>query len=133
MSIRMPKGAAIVRTRKVITPENDVRNAGLKFLNMQPGVLCWRRNTGVGRLHGFHVRFGKVNAADIEGIGPEGVHIEAEAKKTDDKPNEDQLAWLEDIRSRGGIAFWFDSLEMCIREWNHALLIQDVPVRYLNW
>jgi hypothetical protein len=106
--------------------EADVLRACLDWLNLQPGVLCWRQNTGavVSEYRGRKrlVRFGPRGQADITGIARGGVRVEVEIKREGKRPTEEQLRRLELLRAYGAIALWCDSLESCQAQWReHAL------------
>ena len=99
--------------------EAQILASCLQWLNFQPGVRCWRQNTGAfkGEYKGKRrfVRYGVTGQSDISGITlPSGRRIEIEVKRPGNKPTEDQKAWIAMIREQGGIAFWCDSLDKCM-------------------
>jgi hypothetical protein len=100
--------------------EADVVKAVVDYVNTLPGFWIWRRN--VGAMSGTHngktrfIRFGKKGMADWEGIGPKGVHLEIEIKQPGKLPTSEQIAWMQDCQSKGAIAFYCDSIEMCERQ-----------------
>lgn len=108
-----------------VTTEKDVQAACLQWLNTVPGIRAWRQNTGVfigsykrkrdGITKTRRVKFGETSQGDIGGIGPVGVRIEIEVKRPGKYPDADQIAWMDFIRNHGGIAFWCDSLRMCVQ------------------
>ena len=100
--------------------ETQITKGCLDWLNTVPGVQCWRQNTGGrewidtnGRKR--YVQFGEPGQADITGIGPGGIRIEIEVKRPGEEPNLLQMTWLAMIVRRGGIGFWCDSLNSCMR------------------
>ena len=109
--------------RKPAPPlEAAIQQACLDWLNLQPGVRCWRQNTGAfkGEYKGKKrfVRYGVTGQSDISGIMlPSGRRIEIEVKRPKPygkEPTNEQLAWMAMIREHGGIAFWCDSLDKCM-------------------
>ena len=109
-----------MKSRKPALPlEAEIQKACLQYLNLQPGVRCWRQNTGAfaGDYKGKKrfVRYGITGQSDISGIMlPGGRRIEIEVKRPGNVPTEDQAAWLAMIREHGGVAFWIDSLDKCM-------------------
>ena len=99
--------------------ETQITKGCLDWLNMVPGVQCWRQNTG-GRewidMNGKkrYVQFGEPGQADITGIGPQGVRIEIEIKRPGEDLRPNQLIWQAFIQDRGGIVFECDSLDQCV-------------------
>lgn len=98
--------------------EKDVQYIVLRWMNTLPNVRVWRRNVGavVGTYKGRSrfMRFGEAGMADIEGIGPDGVHIEVEIKAPGGKLSEAQLAWLVRCRQDGAFAFTSDSVDAAV-------------------
>jgi hypothetical protein len=106
------------RRRRREGPEAPVLKAALEYFNLLPGCRAWRQNTGGAVFTGVHgeryyVRFGETGMSDISGI-VRGYRLEAEAKAPGEEPTELQHAWLHLIAMNGGVALWFDSLEMCM-------------------
>lgn len=99
--------------------ESEIQKACIDWLNTIPGVKVWRQNTGAFAMPATErhqrrfLRFSQKGAADISGIGPEGVRIEIEVKRQGNKPTPAQWEWLEMIDAGGGIAFCADSLRDC--------------------
>lgn len=111
--------------KRNLTLEADVQRGCLDWLNLLPGVRCWRQNTGgMERLNAEgkkrYVAFGQPGQADITGLGPFGCRIEIEVKKPNEKPSEEQYVWLHFIGRHGGIAFYADSLPMCVAKLREA-------------
>jgi len=80
------------------------------------GFYCWRQNQGgVKASYGGKSRFVKfahVNGiSDIIGIAPGGKFCAFEAKVGRNKPTEDQLAFIENVKAHGGVAGVFYSLD----------------------
>ena len=99
-----------------MTPEGAVQKAVIEYLNYS-GFWVWRRNIG-GRAWQDKsgkkrvMKFGVKGMADLEGIAPDGRHVEVEVKAPGETPSYEQNAWLEQARAKGAIALWCDSLEM---------------------
>jgi hypothetical protein len=92
------------------------------------GIHLYRRNIGAmkGSYKGkpWFVKFSEPGMADLSGWTVEdpqpGRHVEVEVKAPGKKPSAAQLAWLEQARAGGCVAFWCDSTEMCeakLKEW----------------
>ena len=101
------------------------------------GFLAFRRNVGARewidsagkrRL----VKFGEAGQADVWAIGPGGLHIEIELKKPHagkrSEPNDEQRAWLEDVRRAGAIGLCVTSLEELSQR-----LREEFEKRGLGW
>jgi len=105
-----------------ITPERDVQRSIIDYFAAVYRITLHRRN--VGGMKGSHngktwfMRFGKPGMADLHGIEPKtGRAIECEVKAKGKHPSPDQFAWLGECRSLGAIAFYADSLDMAIAEY----------------
>lgn len=105
--------------KTAVIPERDVLKVCMDYLATIPRSRFYRRNTGAiasmykGKRR--YIRYGKRGMADLWGIW-EGRHVEIEIKRKGEEPNLDQLAWIEDCRSVGSIAFWVDSVDMLIEK-----------------
>lgn len=98
--------------------ENDIQRAILDYLTVS-GVYVWRQNTGAfaGEHKGkkWFVRFGAPGMSDILGIlPPEGRLLAIEVKRPGERPTQKQAAFIEQINSLGGVAFWVDSLDAVV-------------------
>lgn len=84
----------------------------LAHYDKHPRIKLWRQNTGVARIKGSFVRFGKVGCGDISGvIAPDGRRIEVECKLRKGVHREAQMAFGEMIRKHGAIYVLAFSLE----------------------
>jgi len=115
---------------KLKEAERDVSASIVEYFSLVYKIQLHRRNTGAFKLEhagkSRFVRFSSKGQADLWGIQPEtGRHIEIEVKATDKTPSEDQIAWLASCREKGAIAFWADSLDMAIAEYELQAL--DIP------
>lgn len=94
--------------------EHEIQHTILDYLN-KAGHFCWRNNTGaVGSIYKGKqrfFRFGFRGSADILGISKLGRMIAIEVKRKGGKATDDQINFLENIRTRGGHAFVADCLE----------------------
>lgn len=91
------------------------------------GFKLWRNNSGVAREEHRHVRFGlgndspKINkrwkSSDLIGIGPQGRFLAVEMKKPGwkfsgkDEREIAQAAYINEVNTAGGIAFFCTSVE----------------------
>lgn len=103
--------------------ERDVLKQCIEWLNYQNGTTVWRANVsamaipaqnGSGRRF---VRSGVKGQADITGVSLGGRRVEIEVKAAGKKPMPHQSEWLNDMYAKGAIAYWADSLDMCIAKW----------------
>jgi hypothetical protein len=110
--------------------ESDVQKSIMDWVNLMPGFRLWRRNLGALKAEHngkkYFVRFGVTGMADLEGIGPGGLHIEIEVKRPGKKPTDEQKAWLQQCRDQGAIAFWADNLDSAVDQMNDALCARGV-------
>ena len=115
----MPK--VTVKKCKLPRPkEVEIQRAILEWLKLN-GIMAWRSNTGGaafpnGRGGFQHVRFGFSGVSDIIGIlryppFDLGRFLAIEVKRPGNKPTLDQEAFLEGIRSNGGMAFVATSVD----------------------
>jgi hypothetical protein len=106
---------------KRTNPETPIVTSCLQYLNLLPGVTVWRQNVG-GRDYVTaegktgYVAFGQAGMADISGIAGDGRRIEIEVKQPGEEPRPDQYAWLRMVVEHGGVGFWCDSLDSCMRQ-----------------
>lgn len=91
--------------------ECDLVRDILAVYDKHPRIVLWRANTGVARMRGFHVRFGKVGQGDITGLNSEGVRIEIETKRVGQNQRAAQVAFADMIRRMGGIYILAFSVE----------------------
>lgn len=91
----------------MIRSESVLVRAILEAYAGHPRIALWRANTGVARVHGSHVRFGKVGAADITGLRDalhaRGQRIEIECKTEKGKQRPEQVEFQRMIEHFGGI------------------------------
>ena len=97
------------------TPEGYIVNAVLEFL-AAVGIYAWRNNTGAVCLKNPNgrerfVRYGKPGSSDILGILPDGRMLAIECKTKTGRLSDKQRDFIEDIRSRHGVAFIARSVE----------------------
>ena len=86
-----------------IQKESDLVRDVLEAYAVHPKIVLWRNNTGIARMRGFHVHFGKVGQGDITGLNSDGVRIEIECKLRKNTQSEAQIAFADMIRRMGGI------------------------------
>lgn len=97
---------------KLKSTEKETQKAIIEFLNYY-GHFVWRNNTG-----GFYtnhgqrfVRFGLQGSSDILGVSRDGRFIAIEVKSPGKKPLRHQIAFLDEVKRRGGIALVAYSLD----------------------
>lgn len=95
--------------------EKEVQKSLIEYLNYR-GHYVWRNNSFAmnttdtrGRNHFFWA--GLKGSSDILGISKDGRFIAIEVKRKGNKPSPFQKAFLEEIRSRNGIAVVAYSLD----------------------
>lgn len=82
----------------------------LEYLKML-GIFCWRNNVGCAKIGNRFMRFGLKGSSDILGIMPDGRFLAVECKREKGgKLSEEQSAFLDAIRSRGGLAICANSV-----------------------
>lgn len=91
--------------------EGDLVRDILAVYDKHPRIVLWRANTGVARMRGFHVRFGKVGQGDITGLNSDGVRIEIECKLKKNTQRDEQVKFADMIRRMGGIYILAFSVE----------------------
>lgn len=104
--------------------ENVVKNEILEYLRLCK-IYAWSNNTGAvsvrsPRGRDRFIRFGKPGSSDILGIMPDGRFIAIECKAERGRLSVMQRDFLEDIRSRGGVAFVARGVEDVERELHAA-------------
>lgn len=84
--------------------ETDLVRGILGALALETGVIAWRNNTGVARIHGSTVRYGLgVGSPDIICcVGPHGRLVGLEAKVGRGKQRPDQKIWQGAVEEHGG-------------------------------
>jgi hypothetical protein len=84
--------------------ETDLVRGLLGALAMEPGVIAWRNNSGVARVHGSTVRYGLgVGSPDIICcVAPYGRLVGLEAKAGRGKQEPEQKIWQAAIEEHGG-------------------------------
>ena len=94
--------------------EKDVLKACMDFLSTVPHSTFFRRNTGatISSYKGRKriIRYGQKRACDIYGVR-EGQPIEIEVKAPGKKPTEDQLLYMERMRSVGCLVYCVSSVD----------------------
>ncbi len=85
-------------------PEGKVKKACLIWLN-EHGISAWPRSTGAVRIGSGFIRYGKVGAADIEGLLPNGIHFEIECKSAVGKQSYKQKIFQKMIERNNGLYF----------------------------
>lgn len=84
--------------------ETELVSSILARLTLEPGVIAWRNNTGVARVHGSTVRYGLGNGSpDIVVVaGPDGRFVGLEVKVERGVQSVDQQTWEKDVSAVGG-------------------------------
>lgn len=119
---------------KVKKSEAEVTEEVRSFLDKR-GVYYWRNQRGRYKAKGFWISYGgKAGSADLLGLWPGGAGIargtfwSIELKKPGGLfENTDQIQWLLDVRTMGGVATVAESVEDVVRNLEDPLYI---PERY---
>lgn len=96
--------------------ETDFVYATINYLKMR-GAMAWRNNKGMARMGSKEdprfVHFGgDPGASDVFAlVPPNGTFLAVECKLPGQKPTDDQLEFIEKVRSVGGWATWIEYLE----------------------
>lgn len=110
-----PKRDRVVRPvdgRPAVPYERDILAAAIKALRDDPRVWEVRRqNSGVFQDGNRFIRVGTPGVLDIIGMTVSGRYFELEAKRPGKKPDPRQERHIQHIRSGGGIAGYFTSVE----------------------
>lgn len=87
------------------TPEGELVKAALDYLQLR-GVYAWRNNTGAYKPEGSdrYVRYGYRGSSDILGVTMDGRIVCVECKAQFGTVSTYQRAFLDEVRTRGGIA-----------------------------
>jgi len=115
------------RKKRAIPPplEKDVLACIVDYFAVFYQITLHRRNTGAVKASykgkSRFVRFSEPGQSDLWGIQPKtGRHIEIEVKREGEEPTEKQREWLQSCRDSGAIAFWADSVNRAIVEFELA-------------
>lgn len=95
--------------------EKTIQKEVLAYLKNK-GIYHWRNNTGTARVHGFHVRYGKIGSSDIIGITKDGRFLAIEIKDEKGIVSDEQQKFIDAINNNGGLAFVARSLEDVIQK-----------------
>lgn len=95
--------------------EKDIQKGILQYLDVKR-IFAWRNNTGGGYQSNpsgksYFVRFSVKGAPDIIGIMPNGKFLAIEVKRPGQLPSEDQLWFLKEVASKGGVAIVASSID----------------------
>lgn len=126
----MPQGTLF----KVKKSEAEVTHEVRKFLDKR-NVYYWRNQRGKYRANGVWISYGgKEGSADLLGLWPGGAGIargtfwSIELKKPGGLfENTDQIQWLLDVRTMGGVATVAESVEDVVKNLENPLYL---PERY---
>lgn len=98
-------------------PERDVLASVLEFLRLHPQVgAAWRQNTGAGRFvypdgsTSKFLQFGFPGSPDIHGFMIDGKALFAETKAEGGKMRKEQIAFIENAKEAGCVAFFAKSV-----------------------
>lgn len=82
---------------------------------LKAGFYVWRNNTGMAKMGGRFVRFGKVGSSDIIGVCPDGRFFALENKSNGEPLTIHQKAFLDEVSFRGGIAEVAHSVDAAVK------------------
>lgn len=95
-------------------PETQLMHRIMTALS-EHGCIVLRTNAGTYYTKdGVAVKIGFPGLSDLVGITPAGRFFACEVKVPGQKPRENQLAFLEAVRKKGGIGIWATSAEEAI-------------------
>lgn len=84
--------------------ETDIQRAIIQYLRYK-GYFVWKQNNvGIKKANGSYIPTTMRGISDILGISKDGKFIAIEVKMGKNKPTEYQEMFLEEIKSRKGIA-----------------------------
>ncbi|MCL2792439.1 MAG: VRR-NUC domain-containing protein [Spirochaetaceae bacterium] len=90
--------------KKYSAPEKSVKNECLEYLKLM-NIFCWNNPSGAMRTaDNRFMSFGLKGSADIIGLLPTGRFIAVECKSDKGKLSEAQQAFLDKVKSMGGLA-----------------------------
>ena len=101
--------------RKVRQKEVETTPAMLDYLTRR-GCFVWRNNSGVVWAGKRCIRFGFKGSADIIGLLPDGRFLAVENKSNGKPVTPEQVAFLDAVRSRGGVGVVVTGAEDLIRQ-----------------
>ncbi len=91
--------------------ESEIQRAIHTYLDTLPSLYFWRNNTGVGKAHGFRVKFGQVGSGDFLGILPDGRFLSIEVKSKTGSQSREQRTFQERIEASKGVYILARSVE----------------------
>lgn len=109
LPMTMPRAPRKKPTYK--TPESSVKAACMAWLARQQ-VFAYRNNTGAYKAEGRYIRYGHPGSADIIGLTKRtGRFLAIETKSSTGTQNDDQIAFMRNVRASGGLYIIARSLE----------------------
>jgi len=112
---RAPSATNIDAVHRKTPLEREVIKAAMAALRLDRRVARVERNqSGVFREGDRWIKVGVRGKLDVTIYLKDGRYIEAEAKRPGQKPEPHQRSRIEQIKSEGGMAGWFDSVETAL-------------------
>jgi hypothetical protein len=110
------------RKPRPLVNEAEIARNGVKELELR-GIWTIKVNPGSytvreGEFHRF-IRQAPQGTADRIGLLNDGRFLGVEWKRPGDRPRVDQIAWMQTVNARGGVAFWADSMPALARVLDH--------------
>lgn len=102
-----------------MTTTNNVTDAIIHYLRAIGGI-AWRNNVGgfageytdrQGNTRRRFVSFGEKGQGDVLALMRDGTFVSVEVKTGRDKLRPEQVAWMDDVNARGGVAFVANSVD----------------------
>lgn len=97
-----------------------IRESAIKELTWR-GMDVWRQNNIAVRGRTF---IGRLGVSDIIGITKDGRWVACEVKTLNDRLSDDQIKFLNDIKTSGGLAFIAcqEGGRIVVKEWEGKLI-----------
>lgn len=112
------------KRKKYKKAETKLKKNCLIWLN-EHGIAAWPRNTGAYKIGNSFIRYGKVGSADIEGLLPDGRHLEIETKSKTGVHRNKQKDFQKMIERNNGLYLLIRS----VSELEFWLKANKVPIR----
>lgn len=103
---------------KVTQSEQEIQKAIIDYLKIKRYVVFKHRNVGIRKPNGSYIplAFGEKGISDVIACSPTGTFTAVEVKRPGGKASPDQLTFLEEVRSRGGVGILAFSIDDVIQE-----------------
>jgi hypothetical protein len=99
--------------------ESDIQKQIIDYMKLRGYVVFKHRNVGIFRQDTkqyIPLAFGEKGISDIIACSPTGQFVAVEVKQSGKKPSADQIAFIESVIRKGGVAFVAHSLDDVINQ-----------------